>query len=265
MMHLAEWTAAEGATRKASVLPFATANSTSRIKVGTHTAQGYKKQFPGRPNQDVHYVSEVSPGLLFVGVFDGHGRDGHHVANRVCAAFAERASDMATMYLFRGEQKFRKFINDMFAEVHEEVSADPTFDTWSSGTTATVALVNVAAETMTVAHVGDSTLMICEGHEVDFVTRDHVVDEAARRIVHHLGGEVRFSPARVYSRGQNTPGLMMSRSLGDGEAHQIGVSCMPEVCTIPFRSGSTLVLCSDGVWEHMTHEGVAEYLVTQAK
>ena len=36
-------------------------------------------------------------------------------------------------------------------------------------------------------------------------------------------------PSRVWLKDQELPGLAMSRSLGDGLAHSVGVSCEAEV------------------------------------
>jgi len=54
------------------------------------------------------------------------------------------------------------------------------------------------------------------------------------------------------------PGLAMSRSLGDGIAHSVGVSSHPE--TKDFLIGiddKFVVIASDGLWEFMTNEEVS--------
>ena len=38
-----------------------------------------------------------------------------------------------------------------------------------------------------------------------------------------------LGPARVWKVDEDTPGLAMSRSVGDGLAHSVGVSWEPEV------------------------------------
>ena len=52
----------------------------------------------------------------------------------------------------------------------------------------------------------------------------------------------------------------MSRSIGDLEAHSIGVICRPEITSRSLLANSQylLVLGSDGLWEHISNEEVME-------
>eukprot|EP00446_Apocalathium_sp_SHHI-4_P049213 CAMPEP_0177395396 /NCGR_PEP_ID=MMETSP0368-20130122/56125_1 /TAXON_ID=447022 ORGANISM="Scrippsiella hangoei-like, Strain SHHI-4" /NCGR_SAMPLE_ID=MMETSP0368 /ASSEMBLY_ACC=CAM_ASM_000363 /LENGTH=202 /DNA_ID=CAMNT_0018861969 /DNA_START=67 /DNA_END=675 /DNA_ORIENTATION=- len=55
---------------------------------------------------------------------------------------------------------------------------------------------------------------------------------------------------RVFIPGQELPGLAMSRSLGDVQAHNLGVSAEPSIHEgIPMASGSILIVGSDGIWD----------------
>ena len=50
----------------------------------------------------------------------------------------------------------------------------------------------------------------------------------------------------------------MSRSLGDGLAHSIGVSSEPEVKQLMLNKDSKfIVIASDGVWEFLSNEQIA--------
>merc|ERR1711920_148245 len=78
-----------------------------------------------------------------------------------------------------------------------------------------------------------------------------------------LGGEVRQSESgagtpRIFLRGQDFPGLAISRSLGDVHAHNIGVSAeasvSPDVELLP---GSAVVIASHGVWHRVSRIEVA--------
>jgi|TARA_B110000285_G_scaffold227968_1_gene290163 serine/threonine protein phosphatase PrpC len=63
----------------------------------------------------------------------------------------------------------------------------------------------------------------------------------------------------VWVKGESFPGLAMSRSLGDAVAHTVGVSSIPEVKS--FLVGvddKFIVIGSDGVWEFLTNENIAE-------
>eukprot|EP00747_Dinoflagellata_sp_TGD_P020160 gnl/TRDRNA2_/TRDRNA2_127642_c1_seq1.p1 gnl/TRDRNA2_/TRDRNA2_127642_c1~~gnl/TRDRNA2_/TRDRNA2_127642_c1_seq1.p1 ORF type:complete len:521 (+),score=66.10 gnl/TRDRNA2_/TRDRNA2_127642_c1_seq1:187-1563(+) len=236
------------------------------IVVGSHTLRGHKKLLPGCPNQDVHYSCQLGPGLVLVGVFDGHGIYGHCVANRVRDLFVERGSSFAEAFQDATERRLPIVLATAFRQIHETIAREGGLETRLSGTTATIALINSATCRVTVAHVGDSALMTCTGNQVDFITEDHVIDDAAKHRIICCGGEVRtetysgVTSQRVFIRGQDLPGLNMARSLGDEEAHSVGVSCAPELGTINFRPGSILVVASDGVWEKLPSSAVAAHL-----
>ena len=58
------------------------------------------------------------------------------------------------------------------------------------------------------------------------------------------------------------PGLAMTRSMGDGVAHSVGVTAEPE--TMQFTLGLNdkfLVIASDGVWEFLSNEDVANIVL----
>ncbi len=68
-----------------------------------------------------------------------------------------------------------------------------------------------------------------------------------------------IGPLRVWLSTEEIPGLAMTRSFGDRVAHSVGVSADPEV--LEFTLGvhdKFLVIASDGVWEFLSNEDVAE-------
>lgn len=57
---------------------------------------------------------------------------------------------------------------------------------------------------------------------------------------------------------QDSPGLAMSRSLGDGVAHACGVSWEPEVKQFRLtKNDRFMIIASDGVWEFITNQEAA--------
>ena len=73
-------------------------------------------------------------------------------------------------------------------------------------------------------------------------------------------------PQRVWLKDQDMPGLAMSRSLGDQVAHSIGVSSLPEVKSALINvSDKFVVVGSDGVWEFLSNEDVANIVVPYFK
>mmetsp|Transcript_2035 Transcript_2035/g.3040 ORF Transcript_2035/g.3040 Transcript_2035/m.3040 type:complete len:119 (+) Transcript_2035:2944-3300(+) len=86
--------------------------------------------------------------------------------------------------------------------------------------------------------------------------------------IHAHGGRVEsirsntgrgVGPARVWLKDEETPGLAMSRSLGDFCAHSVGVSCFPEIIRSELDETSKfIVLASDGVWEFLSNEDIGD-------
>lgn len=237
------------------------------MQVGAFTEKGFKPGFPIWENQDRHLVLPLGAGRLLVGIFDGHGMDGHTVAEQVCSFFARTAPRLipqapAPLNSYGASAALQR----LFAMAHtllEQQAALAEF----SGTTATVAVLDTHSRKMMVAHAGDSSLGVFASGAAIHATKDHVVDEESAQRVRACGGEVRasrcggISAPRIFAPGRNVPGLMMSRSLGDLCAHRLGALAVPEVeVDLPMIAGSTIVVASDGVWEKMPVNTVAASL-----
>ena len=67
-----------------------------------------------------------------------------------------------------------------------------------------------------------------------------------------------MGPYRVWMKNDNYPGLAMSRSIGDGIAHNIGVSDIPDILEFDVDKIKpiALVVASDGIWEFMSNDDV---------
>jgi len=136
----------------------------------------------------------------------------------------------------------------------------------SSGTTATVAVLNGKTRRCAVAHAGDSSLLVAHSpHRYDFCTEDHDFNQADMARCAACGGEVKEFPTvlkvirRVYAKGQKYPALALARSLGDTDAHAIGVIAEPEVReNLALEAGGVLVLASDGVWNAISKDRVVQ-------
>jgi len=229
------------------------------LNASTSTRKGRKGSFPGLPNQDHLLVVQLRSDLLLVGVFDGHGLDGHHSANYV-RRFVERNAKSL------GSKSGSALIDSLkYFFLHVQAMLETQGLAHYSGTTATVALLDSAAGVITAAHVGDSTLVVVKGSDVVGITRDHRVDEDAERRILASGGEVRTGrlgdtkTRRIYARGSEFPGLAMARCLGDQEAQRLGASHEPEITVLPFCSDSTLIVASDGLWDMISPESVASW------
>ena len=71
-----------------------------------------------------------------------------------------------------------------------------------------------------------------------------------------------IGPYRVWLKDQEMPGLAMSRSLGDQIAHSVGVSSLPEIKSRYIGiNDKFVVIGSDGVWEFLSNQDVAEVVL----
>lgn len=104
------------------------------------------------------------------------------------------------------------------------------------------------------------------------LTSDHKPDNPKEKArVQNRGGKVlqaqdwrgRFSgPQRIWVKNINSPGLAMSRSIGDTVAHSVGCSCEPDIThTVLHPHDKIVLLASDGIWEFLSNQNVANIVV----
>merc|ERR1712232_830199 len=221
---------------------------------------------PESPNQDSWTVMKIEGKFSIYAVFDGHGQKGHDVSNFV--------KDNLPKLMLR-DQRFRTA--DMEACLKDSFKKVQNLVTWAdrmkklsaqmSGTTCSVAIHDHEENKLTVAHVADSTIVLgkfktTQGGDVEAITltRDHKLDlKDERARIEKAGGRVVFdgyANHRVYAKNGRYPGLNMSRCLGDLLGHlDAGCSCEPEVSEKQIESlDYCLLVCSDGVWEFMSHD-----------
>ena len=69
-------------------------------------------------------------------------------------------------------------------------------------------------------------------------------------------------PPRVWQPGKSFPGCAFTRSIGDSVAESIGVYAEPELlCKELTPEDQFLILASDGVWEFLTNQSVADMIL----
>lgn len=241
------------------------------------------------PNQDDFVLARHSLAndghIALYGVFDGHGPAGHHCAGYVRGFLPE--SLFGQRSLISGPQEALQLA---FAQVQEGL-LQQAFDTETSGTTATVALVLHLPNLQTsedgdtsqsdswlyIANVGDSRAVLVSRKDdeegeitVNRLTRDHRPDdpEEAKRI-HQEGGEVRrlrpgSGTSRIFAQGCQWPALALTRSLGAAIAMTCGVTAEPEIASLRLTPGADelLVLGTDGLFEFCNTKEVATRLST---
>lgn len=202
---------------------------------------------------------------MLVGVFDGHGEQGHEISASVSmlfSRFADALAKMAEDQRVNPEASVPRQMAHLFAMAQDGLERGGLAE-WS-GTTATLALIDAEAGVVICAHVGDSRMVICHQQKVLFETVDHDIDDIAECRMAAAGGEVRqmlvsgIDARRVFLKGTDVPGLAMSRALGDAQARGVGVISEPEISTcLQLPSQSAVIVASDGVWEKVTSQEAA--------
>jgi len=231
----------------------------AKIGVGIASKKARK---PEIPNQDNILFFRTSDFTLF-GIVDGHGIGGHWVSHWV-ARFALHLVLTDVSELGLKCLKDTQTMTRVFNLAHEALlkrARQENFDVELSGTTLCMCAVDHTTYEIYTSCVGDSGCVLSRssGEFPEFVTVEHKPDdmEERRRIVER-GGEV--SDCRVWLRGQQIPGLAMSRSIGDEIGHRAGVTHQPSVRylrldSLEKTSRKNLFICgSDGVWDFMEPE-----------
>jgi len=249
---------------------------------------GYYPDELDKPNQDKLRVQEnigdKEHQHAFFGVFDGHGKVGE-----LCANFASHE----LLKRIVAEDGFAK--GDFFEAIiqahvqtnitmHEQEKLQ-AFSDVMSGTTAISAFFN--GDIVFISNVGDSRAIALSEHNGKLIAiplsidqtpfrkdeRERVKSEGARVLtmgqiegfqdpsMQDFGNEDDDDgdPPRVWAQNGNYPGTAFTRSLGDRIAEDVGVIAIPEILERKLTvKDNFILLASDGVFEFITSQGVAE-------
>jgi serine/threonine protein phosphatase PrpC len=208
-------------------------------------------------------------------VCDGHGDYGHLVSNFITTQFPINFQNAL--------QSRRSELERVPTALHETIKRLDTdlettgIDTCLSGSTAVV--VYVTGDKLFVAHVGDSRAVMGSKYGSHWVTNQITADhkpehfDETQRIM-RKGGEVRRTtdssrnptgPYRVWLAGQDSPGLAMSRSIGDGHAKQAGVIADADVKVVSVTADDRfLLIATDGLWEYIDSEEAVTIVARKA-
>ena len=227
-------------------------------RYGSYTLSGTDAFGHPKTNQDSYITKEEESGPnnkeYTIGVFDGHGLQGHLVSEGIKNYIMNCSNEHYT-----SKQK----IISMFSSLSKSIETSKNFDVFCSGSTAVV--VHITKEKIICANCGDSRAIVISGinNGIIKISRDHKpeLSDEKRRII-AAGGRVDriygMGPYRVWFKDGDYPGLAMSRSIGDTLAHRVGVSNIPEIMEYNINNIKPIavVAASDGVWEFMTNEQV---------
>jgi len=201
------------------------------------------------------------------GVYDGHGRSGEKVSEFVIQNLPGALKE----YLGSTELNSKDGADpgDALTKAYLTVDDDlaKAVDASVSGTTAVTCLMKDGH--MWIANSGDSRAIVVRKEPngkfkgID-LTIDHKPDSPGemKRIL-QMGGHVtpagaNGSPSRVW---HNLRGLAMARSIGDHAAATVGVIAEPEITEYDVVANDyAIVVASDGVWELLSTQTVADIL-----
>ena len=227
-------------------------------------------------------INQIKDFNIF-GVLDGHGPEGHFVSKFVSETIPSKLINHPEIqYLKDPEEIYRKLkenncriITQAFVETDNQLKT-VNFDAYESGCTC-VLVIHIGSHIIC-ANVGDSRAIVVYDQQGDNNLNNYngvplskdfkpELPEEAKRIL-MSGGEVRQmedssgekgGPFRVWARGEDYPGLAMSRSIGDLKGKQIGVIPDPGILEYNLCDKTKyIVACSDGVWEFLNNEEVKE-------
>jgi protein phosphatase len=186
-----------------------------------------------RRNEDA-YVCE--PPLFAIADGMGGAQAGEVASGLAAAAFEEGAAAI------HGEDGVATLVRAANARIFERAVHDPTVA--GMGTTATVAVVDESAGTMTLAHVGDSRAYRYRGGALEQLTTDHsLVGELVR------SGRLTEDEAAVHPHRS-----VITRALGTDADVEV------DTLTVEVVPGDLVLLCSDGLSAMVRDEEIARVL-----
>ena len=203
---------------------------------------------------------------FLVGVFDGHGQQGHNVASHIARELPERLAEELNSLSQIDDEAIVKALNKTVVEV--DIYAPPNF--LLGGSTASITLRR--GSKLYIANTGDSKTAVVslpstkslgrpltpEDTSIVYKTREDkatLPNEYAR--IKALNGTIHINPKTNDSRvvllsaaARDTIGLAMSRSLGDWEWKAVGVTAEPliDIIDLSKHPNAFLIAASDGMW-----------------
>ena len=254
-----------------------------RIKnVGSFSQAGKGEDGFTKVNQDSFLVLQNQYDLKDFNIFavlDGHGLNGHLVSRFVTKYFTSFFKNNKKMndanknedeIYYRLKKNESDIIKKVFRHAERDLQKNSDIDANFSGTTCV--MVFQVGEKLLCANVGDSrAIMVKEGNQIIQLSIDQKPDdsEESKRIIEN-GGEIsqfeedgeKSGPFRVWKKGEAYPGIAMSRSIEDFIATTLGVIPVPKFIEQKIVSDTKfIVVASDGVWEFLNNDRVAEIVL----
>uniref|UniRef100_A0AAV1UR60 PPM-type phosphatase domain-containing protein n=1 Tax=Peronospora matthiolae TaxID=2874970 RepID=A0AAV1UR60_9STRA len=223
------------------------------INPHVHYRYGVSQMQGRRPYMEDRHTAVADlngdPTQSFYGIFDGHGGDG--AANYCVQAMCQNVIREPSITKEPAEA-----LKSGFLRTDEEYLQIANGKSSEDGTTAVV--VFTQGNEMFVAHAGDSrAVLVHRSGDVSVLTSDHKPNRPdERRRIQELGGSV------VFWGVWRVEGILaVSRAIGDRMLKPLVVA-EPEVKQLTrTKEDQYLVLASDGVWDTVSNEEVAQLVL----
>jgi serine/threonine protein phosphatase PrpC len=218
-----------------------------------------------------------NPNFHIFAVCDGHGLQGHLISQFIVKRYKSYIEENENLKKLDTTDKIYNFVKQNNYEfIKKSIEAmdngvKKRYKEESIYSGSTMVMVYIIGEHIICSNIGDSRAILVKNHkDVIALSEDQKPNnESEKKRIEEKGGEVRqlededgpIGPFRVFSKGQQYPGIAMSRSIGDILASDIGVICLPEIKEEKIDDTCKYIaLASDGVWEFINNEKAAHYL-----
>ncbi|HVG21143.1 MAG TPA: protein phosphatase 2C domain-containing protein, partial [Blastocatellia bacterium] len=204
------------------------------LKIGFVCDRGLN---PKRPVNQDRYLSIPERGLF--AVFDGvGGQRAGEVASQTAAETIEEA--LAHQSSALAPEMIRRAIKFANRDIFEMAESDPAYKTMAT----TVALIQIDDRRAIIAHAGDSRIYRLEGGRLYRETIDHT----------DLYDDMRAGIITPRQASEQSGRNVINRALGAEPDVEV------EIKTINVRDGARFLLCSDGIYRHLSDEEIARVL-----
>ena len=189
-----------------------------------------------------------NPKISYFSIFDGHS--GEEVA-KYCQLHLH---EMILKILQSNNFNIEKTLNISFQKIDEEISKK-NFPN-ESGTTVTILLIyenNLNEKFYACANVGDSKCYLIKKNSILKISKDHKCDDKDEVERIKKNGGLVFNK-RVFGS------LMLTRSIGDREMKNYGVSSIPSININQINNDDLFfVIASDGVWDVINEDDLITF------
>ena len=254
------------------------------VKTSKATSEPGMEDGHKKINQDSYIHEKNINGVLnfnIFGVLDGHGDFGHLASNFVKGYILNRIKNHPSIKYLNDTQKIYKvltnreyhIITNIFLDADIQIKKEK-FNCEMSGTTCNIIIQ--LDEHLICANTGDSrAILIYDESPNNDLKKTKVFplsidakpeNPGEKERIIASGGEVErmvdennigVGPFRVWIKGEQYPGIAMSRSIGDMDAKRVGVIPNPQFIEYTINSKSKYMLvCSDGIFEFISNEEV---------